>query len=133
MELTVAQLVTALSAVPDIEIGVSGTGVCVYVPAIHRSILIEVKAVVHHKQVTAPGGARAQQFVLEIGGEPVQAIVAADDLVFAPDTHDSGFGIKIVVRDAPPLVSFREMMRDLDNLERRLDRSDALTRSSLVS
>ena len=120
MSLKAAQLAAVLAEIPNIRVGTEVAAVSVYVPAISRSVVIDPKAVREHSCVLGPTGERALHLVLDINAVPVQVIVTPDDLVFAPDTGDAGFGISIDVTDAPPLVSFSEMVRDLDAVARKL-------------
>jgi hypothetical protein len=93
-------------------------GALVYVPAIDRSLMIRANAVKQHAYVDTPSGEPALMLLLDVDSKPVQAIVASTDLVFAPDTGDSGFGIAVDVTNAPPLVGFSEMVRDIGRVEK---------------
>lgn len=120
MSLTTPQLSSLLDAIPEIRVTQEAAGVRVYVPAVDRSMLIDARAVGQHEYVTGPNGDRALLLLVDVMGVPVQAIVASTDLVFAPDTLDSGLGITVDVANAPPLVSFSEMMRDLSTVESKV-------------
>jgi hypothetical protein len=120
MFINATQLRSLLAEISEIRVMPDAAGVLVHVPAIDRSILINPDAVRQHNYVTGPTGKRALQLLLDLESVPVQAIVASNDLVFAPDTRDAGLGIKVSVTDAPPLVSVSEMMRDLDTVAQNL-------------
>lgn len=115
MLLTTARLCSLLREIPKIHVTQEGDKVLVHVPAIDRSILLDANAVTRHSWEAGPNGVRALMLWLDVAG--VVVIVASTDLVFAPDTLDSGLGININVKNAPPLVSFSEMMRDLGAAE----------------
>jgi hypothetical protein len=119
MSLTTTHLCSLLTEIAEIRVTQDAAGVLVHVPAIGRSMLIDADAARQHTFVAGPNGERSLLLLLDVAGVPVQAVVAPTDLVFAPDTRDSGLGISVDVTDTPPLVSFSEMMRDLKTLERR--------------
>lgn len=110
MSLNAAQLASLLAEIPNIRVETKAAAVSVHVPAIDRSVVIDPRAVREHRSVLGPTGERALHLVLDIDSVAVQVIVTPDDLVFAPDTRDAGLGIRIDVTDAPPLVSFSEMI-----------------------
>jgi hypothetical protein len=120
MTMTMTELCSLLELISEIQVRHDGGRVLVHVPAISRSMQIEPQTVMRHKYVTGPNGRRALLLSLDVEGISVQAIVAPTDLVFAPDTRDSGFKFRIDVTNVPPLVSFSEMMRDLNAVERKL-------------
>lgn len=116
MPLTTPRLCSLLREIPQNRVTQEDDEVLVHVPAIDRSILLDASAVTRHSWEAGPDGERALMLWLDVAG--VVVIVASTDLVFAPDTFDSGLGINIDVKNAPPLVSFSEMMRDLGAAER---------------
>ena len=118
--MTMTELCSLLEPISEIQVRHEGGRVLVHVPAISRSMQIEPQTVMRHKYVTGPDGRRALLLSLDVEGISVQAIVAPTDLAFAPDTRDSGFKFKIDVTNVPPLVSFSEMMRDLNAVQRKL-------------
>jgi hypothetical protein len=120
MSLTTPQLCSLLDAIPEIRVTQEAAGVRVYVPAVDRSMPIDAHTVRQHEYVTGPNGDRALLLLVDVMGVSVQVIVASTDLVFAPDTLDSGLGITVDVANAPPLVSFSEMMRDLSTVESKV-------------
>ena len=118
--MTMTELCSLLEPISEILMRHEAGRVVVHVPAISRSIPIDPQTVMQHQYVTGPDGRRALLLSLDVEGISVQAIVAPTDLVFAPDTRDSGFRFSIDVTNMPPLVSFSEMMRDLNAVERKL-------------
>ena len=121
MSLKAAELASVLTEISSIHVGREAAAVMRSCTCHDRSLVIDPKAVREHSFVTGPTGARALHLVLDIDAVPVQVIVAPDDLrVRAGYTRRAGCGIKIHVTDAPPLVSFSEMVRDLDKVARKL-------------
>jgi hypothetical protein len=117
--MTTTELCSLLEPISEIHITHDAGRVVVHVPAIGRSMQIDPRTVTPHNYVTGPDRRRALLLSLDMEGISVQTIVASTDLVFTPDTRDSGFPIRVCVTNMPPLVSFSEMMRDLNALERK--------------
>jgi hypothetical protein len=118
MSITTTKLRSLLEKIPEIIVTPEVAGVLVRVPAIGRSMRITASAVTKHSYVNGPSGERALLLLLDVAGVPVQAIVASTDLVFTPDTLASILGVEIQVNNAPPLVSFSEMMADVTRIEK---------------
>jgi hypothetical protein len=118
--MTMTELCSLLEPISEIHVRNESGRVLVHVPAISCSMQIDPQTVTRHKYVTGPNGRRALLLALDVEGISVQAIVASTDLVFAPDTRDSGFRFRIDVTNMPPLVSYSEVTRDLNAIERKL-------------
>jgi hypothetical protein len=114
------EIVRLLSAVPGTEVSVSAGVVAAYVPAIGDTVRLAPGDVLGAEPIAAPTGAPALQLGIRRRHEELPLIVTVDDVVFMPayaaDMVEDGHPFP--VPDAPDLVAYSEMHRDVRALGR---------------
>ena len=109
------ELVRLLGEVPGTEVSTDAGVVRAYVPAIGDAVRLAPDDVLGAEPIVAPTGAPALQLGVRRGHEELPLIVTVDDVVFMPayaaDMVVTGAAIR--VPDAPDLVAYSEMHRDV--------------------
>ncbi len=117
------ELVRVLGGIPGTEVTADAGLVTAYVPAIGDAVRLAPADVLGAEIIAAPTGAPAVQLGVRRGHEELPLIVTVDDVVFAPayaaDMVDGGVPLR--VPDAPHLVAYSEMHRDVRALGRAVD------------
>jgi hypothetical protein len=120
------ELVRLLGEVPGTEVSVAAGVVTAYVPAIGDAVRLAPDDVLGAEPLTAPTGAPAVQLGVRRGHEELPLIVTVDDVVFMPayaaDMVESGAPFR--VPDAPDLVAYSEMHRDVRALGRTVQEAE---------
>lgn len=129
-------LVRLLCEVPGPVVSTGPGVVTVYVPAIGDTVRLVPENVLAAEPIVAPTGAPALQLGVRRGHEELPLIITVDDVVFMPayaaDMVDSGAPMR--VPDAPDLVAYSEMHRDVRALGRTVqDGEPALDLDTLAA
>lgn len=111
-----------IAEVPTVSAVPNGGSVKVTVPGPDLTLHVAPDKVVGARVIDGPFGEPALTMLLDLGGEPVQLIIAPNDVAFSPDPSDTGLdlGMQVGVEDMPPIVGYTEMMRGLETAADRL-------------
>jgi hypothetical protein len=117
-----------------------GERIQIYIPAIKQTIQINPRHILQYQFVPDHSGGTAIMLQMDTI-PPSRFIIAKDDLVFEPDkTAGDGFGfqddneIELTVTNLPDLISYSEMVRDIEWLEANVEKHENIgeTFGSLV-
>jgi hypothetical protein len=114
------ELVRVLGEIRGTRVSNRSGMVAAHVPAIGDTVRLIPEDVLGADRIAAPTGAPAVQLGIRRGHERLPLIVTVDDVVFMPayaaDVLEQGVPVR--VPDAPDLVAYSEMHRDVQALGR---------------
>jgi hypothetical protein len=120
------EIVGLLSDFPDVQAMSSGSHVRGYLPALADSFQLVADDVEAARPTFAPYGDAALQFGVRRGQETAHLIVTNEDVVFPPAESASLLDspVPVDVSNAPHLVAYSEMQRDVENVARACEQGE---------
>jgi len=113
-----AKIAAALSSLRSVEVTKSGTLVCGYVPTIKDTFRLPTRNILDYEPIVGPNGEPAIRFAVRSAEEIRCFIVTDTDVVYPPASSgpELDSGIHVAVANAPALVAYSEMLREVERL-----------------